>query len=308
MNKLLPILLLLCVASGCSDSDAYMEFIPTASPIELVGILEQPDIESRAPINPGGAANITLFRADELPAATTFGAYAQATHGAIAAATGKITFTDTQYYQANPAKKSKLVAVYPRTTEANVTWTAGSRTVAFTSLDGQTDVLCSAVAGGSKDAITSMTFGHLLAQLEVSVVRQNIIPDLWGNITSITLKGTKDAVTVTLPDPSNATTAVSAVTGGTAKNYVITKTGSDVLTTSTAVYGNVMFPPVTVAEQLTLSVVTAKNTFADQKLTLQKYDAGKKYKLTLSFTAKGVEISSSSITSWTDQTSGTITL
>ena len=143
--------------------------------------------------------------------------------------TSAITFTTTQYYQANGCK-TKLLGWHPQTDDSKVTFSSADGSVSFT-IDGESDVMLSNEQEGSKtngdrfggnmvtpdetdpdtatDASKVLKFEHQLTQIKVSAYAFDAAAQTaWGQLYSITLKdqgGKTCKVTFPNTDGSNVT-------------------------------------------------------------------------------------------------------
>lgn len=287
--------------TACSSGDLPGEVGPPddtrIEPIGLVAEME-PSTRGAGPINGTGTAlGISLFRADETYTAAYLAASPIA--GTIAT-TGRIN--TGLYYQNNPVKKTKLIGIYPAVGGTAVTWDATTRKVAYTTMDGSTDILCSALAEGSRNTpMSTMTFSHLLTMIKVNIKCTAAAAGKWGTVNSVSLVGKKQNCEVTLPAP-NATGVATVAATGTTSNLAVT-TGAGVApakvapTTTSKLFGQAIFLPVTTAAAIQLSIVTADGTFTKSTVS-QKYEAGKAYEVTLIFDVDEIVVSTATIVAW----------
>lgn len=314
--KALAMLLMIYLAQSCSTSDDLplgknIELDLTA-PIELSGSLDGMDEDTQTrgagPITgTGKALSISLFRADE----TYTTSYTSGPHAATI--TTSATINTGLFYQTDPAKKTKLIGVYPAVDNTNVTWDNTSRKVTYKSIDGGTDILCSAFAEGSKNStMSTMAFSHLLTQVKVTVICDANATGKWSAVNSVTIASKKQDVVVTLPAPNATGTATLAGSGTATALTVTNETGGSATpktpTTTLQTFGYAMFAPVTTAGTLSLSIVTASDGTFTKTSASQRYEAGKSYELKLTFTATGIILSTVTIGAWDSGGSQNITL
>ena len=189
--------------------------------------------ETRAIVNAEhGALDISILRLDAEDATPSYPEYKTGTVLSATLAessadnlTSAITFTPTQYYQANGCK-TKLLGWYPQT--GSFSSTDGS--VSFT-IDGESDIMLSNEQEGSKtngerfggnmlapdetapdtekDKAKTLEFKHLLTQIKVSAYAiDDAAQTAWGPLYGITLKdqgGKTCKVTFPSTDGSNVT-------------------------------------------------------------------------------------------------------
>jgi hypothetical protein len=230
--------------------------------------------------------------------------------------TNVLTFTPPAYYQADKAKKTKLIGWYP--TGATYASSAESSTVLFSALDGETDIMVTALKEGSQNnQFSGITFTHLLTQISVKVyATSDATKTLWGGVKSITIADKKQTCTLTLPATSaNVDATATAAFDGTddlplvkkdpSGNADITYSG-DVLslgvksgnTTNAVLAGYAMFAPVAGNTDLALTVETEKGVAEATATREDGFVAGQSYVITLKFDASGIAPAETVITDW----------
>lgn len=259
----------------------------------------------------GGTAYETTYAASKLD-------------GTVDQSNGILTFNPKQFYLANGAD-TKLIGWYPQ----SGTYTQAGRTVAFSAIDGSTDIMVTKLKEGNKASqITTVQLEHLLTQISVKAYAVNAdAKAVWGGIKSIKIKGKKQTCTVTLPDPSSASadadasveftgsTDLSLVQNDPANNTEIKQNAfaygdSNPLAlavgdTSPVLAGYAMFAPVDAAvdAKITLEIVMEKGATSETKdITLAAgYLKSNSYVVTLKFTS--AEIAPTvTIAPWTSAT------
>lgn len=293
---------------GCSKNSLPDDQFDPAE-IRLRGglqVSENVNVRGVGPIEgdkPAHDLSLAIFRANE-PYSDAY--TSTPVDGTMAAETGVITFYPTQYYPTNGCK-TKLIGLYPAGDE----YTPSERTVIYSTPNGSTDIMAGDLVEGcrSKPINGKMTFGHLLTQVQVYVkAKEDAVAAAWGKITGITIVDKKEGYVVTLPKPSVGGLATIASTGEIPGELPLTTAeggaiGPFGLNTNFRPYGYAMFLPVTNDEELTLSITTENG--GTQELAISSddddiYEAGKAYKIKITF--KGAfEISvSASLTPWDD--------
>ena len=238
MKNLIFVLLALLALSGCSKSEHISEDVFTGLPVQLSGVIADATRAGQGVVSgakPDKALSMHIFRADQSDITTpawTANYETTTITGSMAQSSGTITLTPAQFYLSRSDRSSRFIGVYPAGTPD-----ISNKKVTYT-LDGAMDVMCSNFAQGNKasDDI-SMTFKHLLTQIQVKVKNggstdkeKSDIPTLWGNVTSIKVKGRATAVVLTLPNPNvdnGATAAGSIAAAGSPNNQDLALTKAD---------------------------------------------------------------------------------
>lgn len=317
MKTITSLFLALFVLCGCSseldnietpiDPDAPVAIRPTT----LIHPLGDEATRAGGVIKPGSAISASFFRADETYAAN-WAAVASALPASIAA-NGTVTFGTTQYY--NNAQTSKLVGIYPAI-GSGATWApaTGTGTVTAT-IDGYTDIMATPIVSGSRSGQPSLTFAHLLTQIQVAVIGEDATAiGLWGTVNSVSVTGRTPTCTIVLPIPTAASgTAIATPTfsGATTALPVRTEAGATpsalTVTTSEQTFGHCMFAPVTSTAVLPLSVVTSKGGTVTVNVPTQTYLAGTSYKIVLKLTKSAIS-ATATIAAWTTGEGKTVEL
>jgi hypothetical protein len=227
--------------------------------------------------------------------------------------------TPKQYYLPDKNRKTKYIAAYP----TGGTYNAAARTITYT-LDGTQDVMCSSTVEGNKGSSDlTLAFNHLLTKLKVEVkvegadaTEKATVKALWGNVTSIKVKGRKTNVVLTLPAPSAGTGTVGTLAAGTSATADLALRqldGKDIATAgveipddgSAATFGYAMFLPFS-SEKLKLDVTTVEG--GKQEVETKNpliYEAGKGYQITVTFKIDGtttITAGSGEMGEWDDET------
>jgi hypothetical protein len=302
---------------SCSKVEV-VEPASDAVPVELSGVLNTGAgtrgdgvIESTpAPGNlPTEDLTLSIFRADQ-----PYGTAYNDPIGGTFTKDGAINMSPAQYYLVDANKKSRFIAVYPNSD--NFVYTKADRTLAYT-IDGSTDIIASQVAeGGKGDAIEPLIFNHLLTQIRVKLVvndvdaqndplteeQKNGISAQWGKITAITLADKAGTATVTLPNltvsEGSEGAVVNPLTDITLSNEDVLplttthgQTDGYTLTATETEYGYAMFLPIGTDTPLTLDIKYADGTGTAHATTVaQSFDAGKAYEIILKFNLDGTVI------------------
>lgn len=267
-------------------------------------------------INANTAFSVDFARVDE--GATSYPAtyLTPAISGAVSTS-NVLTFTPPAYYQADKAKKTKLIGWYP-TGATYASSTESGSTVSFSALDGETDIMVTVLKEGSQNSqFSGITFTHLLTQISVKVyATSDATKTLWGGVKSITIADKKQTCTLTLPTTSaSADATATAAFDGTddlplvkkdpSGNTDITYSGNvlalgvkDGSTTNAVLAGYAMFAPVANGSSITLSVETEKGTAEATATRTDGFVAGQSYVITLKFDASGIAPAETVITDW----------
>lgn len=256
--------------------------------------------------------DVSFARIDQLtggswPAYTTVANPLAATRVGGAGQQG-ITFTTQQFYQNSEADNgTKLIGWYPNTG----TYTNGA--VAFDISKGTVDVMLTPEVTGNKaeteqfgTAGHTFTFNHLLTQITVQAYASvDGTAAMWGNVTSVKVKGQPTTCTVTLPKQTPTawgTTADLLLKNPTTDLDMAVADLNNSSQTSPVTLGYAMFQPTT-ANTLTLEVITEKGGTRDVTVTLpgttnsNNFAAGTAYTVTLNFKSTEV-VPTASISAW----------
>lgn len=281
--------------------------------------------DAKGMINGGTAFDVKFARVDENAANTnypdTYGS--DAIPGSVNVSK-ELSFNPPAYYQTDKAKKTKLIGWHP--TEATYTSSAG--TVAFAAIDGETDIIVTALKEGSQNSqFENIGFTHLLMQISVKIYTADEKNKYyWGGIKSITIAGKKQTCTVTLPATSSSdgtaiaapafagTDALPLVQKDPSNNTAINQGSSaygasnplvlGVEKTNAVLAGYAMFAPAG-SNAITLTVVTEKG--GTQTVTVSKpqsadFVAGGSYVVCLNFGVSTISPTGTSITDWSTPT------
>lgn len=308
------VLLALLLTWGCSSSDEEIIDMEL-TPISLTGALADDALPTRGDGPVGGIGSglaVSLLRADEGIGAASYPAtYTGLPHNVTATSSA---FNTGLYYQSNRAKKTKLVGIHPQVTSANkAEWTAGTRQVKYTGIDGYTDILCSNFVEGCKNTpiSTTMQFEHLLCKFDIKIKATSAAAAAaWGNVTGIELtSGGKADCVVQFPAP-NTSTPISSAPSGNAASFTLRKDGAIVSpmkpTTSEQLFANIMLPPMTSA--LNFKVTTLNDGTFTPTITSRQYTAGNAYSIVLEFTVTGITVGKVSVNGWNPADGGSSTI
>jgi hypothetical protein len=216
--------------------------------------------------------------------------------------TGTVRITPAQYYLVDASRKTKFIAVYPRVADAQ--YNKSNKTVEY-EINGTTDILASTIVEGNKtNGADKMTFSHLLTQVKVQVVADPTlsaeelaaIEGIWGKVKEITLTDKLVTALVTLPAPSStdaATIAQKPSTTATSLPLTATHTEGDGGLTipidgDADDFGYAMFLPVNSGVELNIKTTeTGAGYVPKTTANTVKFEAGKRYTITIRFKAQG---------------------
>lgn len=194
-NKYLVVSLLAVMAlSSCSNDENYIDEPKTAENLDLsAGI----STSTRAVIdaNYGSNLNVAFVRVDN---PTSPGNNWMSSVNAVRAGGNgntAITFDNTETYAAMNVA-SYLLGFYPRPATPT---TAGNPVNVGYTITGDEDIMATAIQSGSTNAhFQPFTFNHLLTQLQFQCVGSSDALDLWTGITSITVQGVPNTLTLAI--------------------------------------------------------------------------------------------------------------
>lgn len=211
-------------------------------------------------------------------------------------------FTDKQYYNPDGTTHTYIRAFFPAATITN-------DAVAFTNTNADQDIMMTDIVDAGVKPIgttsaTSLTFSHLLTQLQFQVGGDASLPKdvkvksitllkatipTGFNIISGELVGTEQA---TFKIPNLSETIIPIVEGA---------------TTETSVGDPIMIKPIG-GTSFNITVETTQGTFSDVPVTLAETDANGGISYTIKLTFKQKEITATGkVTTWTQKTgSGTV--
>jgi hypothetical protein len=240
------------------------------------------------------------------PAYTTFSSALPATR---AGGTGNTVVSfdsgSEQYYLVRETNnKSKLLGWYPRVNGTTVTMASGVLT--FT-LDGSTDVMLSNEVEAYKttgnqfsDTGKEFTFSHQLTQFRVNAYAADAASiTSWGTVTDIKILSQLPTCAITLP----STVAFSGTAADLSLEKKLVATNAAItypvtLGLTSAECGYTMVPPVASTTTVNLQVTTSNGGTRNVPLTLQAYDKGKAYVVTLKFSVTSIT-AKAQIAAWT---------
>ena len=211
---------------------------------------------------------------------------------------GVIDFTDATklYYNANAANKSHLIAYSPvgANTAGQVEWT----------INGTQDIIIAKAVSGSKtenEQITSLSFKHLLTQLQFEVIGSEAAKTTFGKIVSIKVK---DALTKPKMALSDNEVTTLDWTNIDKDNLSVRSLNDDKEITNIEMpvaadaqsVGYLILQPTT---NYTLLVTTENVTEKEVPITINggAITVGNAHKITLTFSATGIE-PTATLTGW----------
>lgn len=288
-----PICLLLAAACvcACSKSESGEQIPGGDAEIRLSAGLPAASVRSKAPIDSGDTFIPAVAGWESAAAANYAGAPAWKTAASEIAASATaqaVTLTDRQFYNANGTIKTYMKAWYPQGTLADgkVTFTGDASYEG----DGTDDVLLAGEVSGSKSDRENkvLAFGHLTTQLKFVVkAGEGLASDT--KITAIELKNVAvpagiDLATDALTGSARETLSVPGIDGG--LMIGTTETGDAV--------GNPLMIVPPAGNTVTLKVSTSRAESDNIIATIDgddKFQAGKAYTITLTFSQKNIELS-----------------
>jgi hypothetical protein len=219
------------------------------------------------------------------------------------AVAGNISTAPQLYYLPEANRRSAFIGLHPE----NATGSAG--VVTYPVLNGGKDIMCTVPVNGDKSTSgdLNLTFHHLLTKITVELVTNGAdnaakgnISDLWGKISEIKVEDKAVAVDVTLPGPTGTGhgSAAAAALPTPDDLALVNEDGTAISTPKTisktataSTFGHAMFVPVTSSAKLKFFITTEKGGLQTvETRTLQTYDEGYGYIITVTFTATGVSI------------------
>jgi hypothetical protein len=305
MKKIIFMMLAATALASCSEAELASGEDTNVydGKVELTGVIDEVASRGDGMVTavPTDGLPVAVYRAD-MSLSNAYSGYNTLAIGGNMATDGKITMTPAQKFFPSTSRKSKFISVYPNN------GTFSSSTVAFAALDGKTDVMCTNLVEGYKGITTmpTMTFSHLLTGIEVwvkakpSVGTGETVADIqymWGQVQSITVTDKSIGAVVTLPAATGTGTATIAAAAGTGAALSLWNTtthaapGAATLDETATAFGYALFLPTTgTSEALSFSITTQGGDTQTVTASAVKYEAAKKYKITLSFTLEGTEI------------------
>ena len=207
-----------------------------------------------------------------------------------------VTWTDTQYYNADEGTTTYMKAWHP---EGALSGT----TVTFENTDGEVDALLAPVVSGTKadkDNAKTLAFEHMTAQINFKVKKGAGLADN-TTLSSITIKDAQ------LPKGFDLKkTGADAVIYGEAADLPVPLKTNDLVIGTTAEGDDasdpVMIKPIT-GNTFTIDVVTSNATYTGQTVTVTGTNvaAGTAYDVTLTFGQGGITLKAT-VTDWKKET------
>lgn len=315
MKKVFISLISLAMLYSCSDNESSLLEKGLSNDIKVHATVEKMTVV-KSVISSDNVNGVNFLRVDQATnsvAPSDFGSATTPLTGNMV--NGNINFLGTTPEYQHNNYYAYMVAYWPAGTMANknITW----------DIDGKTDILLSNVwcAGNYTNPIENgMVFEHQLSRLQVICKAQagvalEAVQDTWGQITSIEIVGVK-------PQLQLNTTNEAVISTGNAQNAALLQ--SDYNTAfepiaipasgNTTINAATMQAPIALSneyyslqllvkttkkpEGVTINVALKSNT--DTKI--MSFDAGKINTVTLTFksTDKVIEVSSTTITPWTE--------
>jgi len=287
MNKIFAVTILTMLFSGCSKNFTHNQLVP----ISFKAIV---NMTTKAPITTvDNLEPIQVLRAPDHATDAVYLSLSTPTLTGTIDASGNVTPSAIQYYNANNSLNSWFMAFYPEATSI------GSGVATFT-VNGSHDLIYApSISAGSKlspNAAFSFAFVHKLAQINVNVIAENAAAVIgWGTVNSIKI----NTATVLDLDIDGTGTGTLAANVTPVLTDLQTLNASDaavsdiVLTTSNQDMGSLMILPGT---NITLKI----NTIAgNEAVNIGTIEAGKAYTINLTF--KLTEITfKATLTDWAD--------
>ncbi|KAA6348600.1 hypothetical protein EZS27_003929 [termite gut metagenome] len=214
-----------------------------------------------------------------------------------------LTFTPSPEYYPSNGSGVRLIGWYPNTGEFSGSSSSESATVKF-DIDGSTDIMVTdLVSGSGSNPVRGITFNHVLSQVVVQAYYENSgTKEALGSISSVTIVDKSQECVLTLPDP-NTDDKDADISFGVEKEdlllELITPLDIGIGSSNPTTCGYVMFAPTPtqdISEELNMVVTTEKAGPLYAKISY-KFEAGKKYEITLKFNALGATIG---IEEWED--------
>lgn len=207
-----------------------------------------------------------------------------------------VTWTDTQYYNADEGTTTYMKAWHPA-------GTLSGTSVTFSNTDGSVDALLAPVVSGTKNNKDGkvLAFAHRTAQINFKVKAGT---GLAANTKLRSIK-IKDAQLPTGFDLAKEITAADAVTYATAADLTVPGITADATTisgTETSVGNPVMIKPIS-GNTFSIDVETNNATYTGQTVTVTgtNVEAGTAYDVTLTFGQSGITLKAT-VTAWKTET------
>jgi len=240
----------------------------------------------------------------------------------------QMSFVTEEYYMARAYNnQTKLIAWYPAVGSGSA-WAVndGTATVSF-AVDGDTDVMVSNLMEGSRDNLfigagRTLRFEHLLTRIRVRIYTlDEVVEDVWGGVTEITIAGKAQTCKVQLPTVSSADGVYPTVVTfqGSDALSLIPRDPTDNTLIGTYVDGVMPIPLVEQYEEgngvglagyamiapetnaLYVTVTTKEKTSNPVKITAPPdggFKAGNSYTIALGVTATAIIFTSVKINDW----------
>lgn len=292
MKKLMTLALAVVALASCSKENEGIDQNGQAQ-IRFNSTIEA---TSRAAISTGTAFNAHVIRHD-LAEAGTPDFKNLAPISANVAGDGKVTITP-QYYDVEGATSYFLGFTSEKATIAS---TGEASTVAYTELDGQTDIMAtSATSAGTKSVpvTVALAYEHKLSQLQFKFVAGDGFPTTGKTVTGISIKNVKTAATLTL---SGENAPSLAFTGEATEAYTISSSCEIIPA------GRIDVSTVLVEAGLTqivMDITVGSVTYENVTVSLTT-EASKAHVITLTFNAKGMDEPTATIGAWENGSGGT---
>jgi len=309
MKKLMISMLAMAAMVSCTNEieNPDQPKIEGNEPVEILmnAGINQVITKTAGVIKPKDLVNDVAFvRSDGTAEPTWTSATLAAVDATIAATSGTITFSPTQYYNINADTKAYMIGYHPQTKG-----TLSANKVSYSGIDGQQDIMCSDMVSGDKtsNASSSLTpaFKHLLTQLSFQIKAADATTaTTWGDVTKIELINQKTSADLTL-----SSTSTFAFTGEATGSYTIgdTNTSFDSSDATTAVpFGKAIMAEAEQAKY-TVKVTTTKYTSGINVDITVGAVASTSYVVTLTFQSSSIA-ATATIGEWTTGEAGTGTV
>ncbi|MDD2425914.1 MAG: fimbrillin family protein [Bacteroidales bacterium] len=287
MKRILTVAILGIIFSGCTKNGIPEQNVE----ISFKAVV---NIETKAAVTAiDNLEPIHIFRAPDHATDAVYTALTAPTITGTIDASGNVTPSTAQYYNANNTLNAWFTAFYPAATSISLG-------VATFTINGSQDLVWApSVSAGSKDspnAAFSFAFAHKLSKIRINVVAENeLTVTHWGSVNSIKI----NAATSLDLDFDGAGAGVLTQNSTPVLTDLQTLNASDAavsnvaLTTSNQDMGSLMILPGT---NITLKIAT---TAGNETVNIGTIEAGKAYTINLTFKLGGITFKAT-LADWAD--------
>lgn len=295
--------------AGCTNLEAPV----VADSGEAIRITAGIAQSTRAVINAGYAnnLNVSFARIDNLATASDWDSPAIDAVRTGGAGKTSISFNPEQNYLSGNLQ-SALIGYYPR--KGLESDTSDPANVKY-EISGEEDIMATEVQVGSlNQKFTSLTFQHLLAQLQFKCIGSAEAVTQWTGVTSINVANAHTALNLSLDKTAGAKLTAT----GSANRTLTVKNCPEAVSVATAVNpptGYLMLFPVTnmgtEAAAINLEVTaTYRGRESTQELAIDNISegvkAGQSHLITLTFTEDGKIVAEAGIAEWVSGNGGSV--